>query len=371
MKKVIAFYLPQFHEIPENNQWWGEGFTEWTNTKKSIPLFKNHYQPRIPYSNNYYDLTDIKSIEWQVELAKTYNIHAFCFYHYYFKDGKKLLEKPVEIFLQNKQCDLNFCFSWANEPWSRRWNGKDKDLLMNQDYGGVKEWTDHFYYLLPFFKDNRYIKENNCPIFLIYKPEDISCLSEMISLWNNLALEQGFNGISFIATIRNVFTEITQAELFKHFVRFEPFYSLSKMTKKKKIGLFSNGTIRKTFVVLYETFKSFMFSVGLGSFSCFDYVETWRQINSIETPNEKDILGAFVDWDNSPRRGRKAIIFKGANPKSFGINFSALIKKAKQFSSEYIFINAWNEWAEGTYLEPDSRYGDGYLIQISNALNEK
>src|ERR1700733_12829635 len=139
MIKIVALYLPQFHEIPENNEWWGNGFTEWVNTKNSKPLFKGHYQPREPLNDNYYNLLDANTIAWQASLAKSYGLYGFCFYHYWF-DGKKLLEKPAEILLNNTGIDLNYCFSWANESWVRSWDGRGKDVLMQQNYGGSSDW---------------------------------------------------------------------------------------------------------------------------------------------------------------------------------------------------------------------------------------
>ena len=164
--KIIAFYLPQFHEIPENNKWWGKGFTEWVNVKKARPLFENHNQPRVPLNKNYYNLLDEKTQKEQVKLANDYGLYGFCFYHYWF-DGKLLLEKPVEKFLENKSLDTHFCICWANEHWTNAWANKEAKVLIEQKYGNKKEWKEHFDYLLNFFKDDRYIKENNKPLLVI------------------------------------------------------------------------------------------------------------------------------------------------------------------------------------------------------------
>ena len=158
--KIIAFYLPQFHRIPENDKWWGEGFTEWTNTKSSKPLFKGHDQPKEPLNDNYYNLLDKDTRKWQGELAKKYGIYAFCYYHYWF-NGKLLLQKPIEKMLNQNEPNLPFCMCWANEPWSRSWDGREKEVIMPQAYGEKKQWKKHFDYLLPFFKDTRYIKVGN------------------------------------------------------------------------------------------------------------------------------------------------------------------------------------------------------------------
>ena len=194
--KIIAFYLPQFHEIPENNKWWGKGFTEWVNVKKARPLFENHNQPRVPLNKNYYNLLDEKTQKEQVKLANDYGLYGFCFYHYWF-DGKLLLEKPVEKFLKNKSLDTHFCICWANEHWTNAWANKEAKVLIEQKYGNKKEWKDHFDYLLNFFKDDRYIKENNKPLLVIYRPELIDCLKEMLEFWDEEAKKHGFAGLDF------------------------------------------------------------------------------------------------------------------------------------------------------------------------------
>ena len=164
--KIIAFYLPQFHSFPENDEWWGKGFTEWTNVKRAKPSFKGHYQPRIPLNKNYYNLTDVNALKWQADIAKKYGVYGFCYYHYWF-DGHMLMEKPMEIMLQNKEVDLPFCICWANENWTKAWAQHSRKVLIAQTYGDKKDWEKHFYYLLPFFKDKRYIYKDGMPIFVI------------------------------------------------------------------------------------------------------------------------------------------------------------------------------------------------------------
>jgi len=165
--KVVALYLPQFHTIPENDTWWGEGFTEWVNIKKAIPLFENHHQPRMPLQDNYYNLADPDVMRWQASIAKEHGVYGFCFYHYWF-DGKLLLQKPIENFLENKDIDIHFCISWANEHWTDQWVSEKWNVLIEQRYGERDEWKVHFDYLLPYFKDDRYIKVDEKPVFVIY-----------------------------------------------------------------------------------------------------------------------------------------------------------------------------------------------------------
>ncbi len=209
-------YLPQFHRVPENDEWWGEGFTEWTAVREATTLFDEHEQPRVPLNENYYDLLDKNTMEWQAKLLKKYGVDGFVFYHYYFAHGKKILEKPVENLLEWKDININYCFSWANESWIRSWsklniegnawsplkdnNKSGKQVLLSQEYGNKAIWKDHFDYLLPFFNDERYIKIQNKPVFMIWRPEIIFVLDQMIDYWQELAKKNGFDGIFFIST---------------------------------------------------------------------------------------------------------------------------------------------------------------------------
>ena len=193
--RIIAFYLPQFHDIPENDEWWGKGFTEWVNVKKAKPLFEGHAQPRVPLNNNYYNLLDDNIKIWQSEIAQKHGIYGFCYYHYWF-NGKLLLEEPMEQMLKNKEITIPFCICWANEQWTKAWVGENK-VLIAQKYGDKNEWAEHFYYLLPFLKDERYIYEKGKPLVVIYRPNIIPCLNEMLDYWVELAKKNGLNGITF------------------------------------------------------------------------------------------------------------------------------------------------------------------------------
>lgn len=359
--KMIAFYLPQFHAIPENDEWWGKGFTDWVNVKKANKLFAGHEQPRIPLNNNYYDLSKAEAIRMQTELAHKYDVYGFCFYHYWFAGGKKLLEKPSEILLANKDIDLPFCFSWANEPWARTWDGRNSSILMPQEYGTEKEWKEHFEYLLPFFKDNRYIKENNCPIFVIYKSSSIKECLAMMNMWNSLAREAGFNGIHFVETLRGKNDE-TRKLPFSAKVEFEPsitdfnipFWDLFYRRIRKRLINLVNKVLKTSFP-LYKPWT-------------FAYIAN-RSLNHFSPKGT--YAGAFVGWDNTPRKGLSGTIILPPTKDEFK---DYLRKKIwitqNKYETNYIFINAWNEWAEGTYLEPDQMNGYLYLESIRDVLNE-
>ena len=355
--KIIAFYLPQFHEIPENNEWWGQGFTEWTNTRKAKSLFKGQDQPKEPLGDNYYDLLDDKIKLWQINLAKEYEIYGFCYYHYWF-NGKKLLEKPMEQMLQNKELDLPFCISWANEPWTRAWDGKTRDTLIGQNYGEKDDWENHFNYLLSFFKDERYIKVNNMPMVVLYKLESIPNNQEMIIFWNKLAQKNGFDGIHLVETL-NGLQKKPCSEYSNAVIQFEPNYTIHHDRK------FIDKITNKLLNIISMPFK------GKNIYKAFNYDITWRRIikRKMKFNNKKIYTGAFVDWDNTARKGEKATFFIGATPKKFYKYLKLQIYKTKKIhNSEFLFINAWNEWAEGTYLEPDKKHNYEYLQMVKKAV---
>lgn len=356
--KVIAWYLPQFHEIEENNKWWGKGFTEWTNVKKSKSLYRGHNQPREPLNDNYYDLSEVKTLEWQADLAKKYGIFGFCFYHYWF-DGDLLLQKPMEILLRNKEIDINYCISWANEPWTRSWDGKNSKILKDQKYGNEKNWEKHFCYLLPFFLDERYIKVENKPMMLIYKTQSIPNCNEMMNYFIRRAMENGFDGIHFIETIRDKNCDERNIPISGR-VEFEPSRTLSHLPIVKWKNRF-----RRTVIIFYnKVFKRNKIGNKVKNYS--DFFEKACKIK----PERNTYPGVFVGWDNSPRRGANATVFEKNPPEMFKRYLDLKMSNSELYKTEFTFINAWNEWAEGAYLEPDKKYGYEYLEVISE-FNKK
>lgn len=369
--KPIAFYLPQYHSIPENDMWWGKGFTEWDNVRKSVPLFRGHNQPEVPLNANYYNLLDENIQEEQARIAKEYGIYGFCYYHYWFS-GKLLLEKPMENMLKNKNVDIPFCVCWANETWSRTWDGKASDILIKQDYEGSPEkWKKHFEYMLPFFKDERYIKHENKPMMLIYKPQLFPQCEAMMEYWDELAVENGFNGIYWGYQHRSAFDSDISTKIFDFGVEFEPFFTvreieIEKEKKYKELGQF--GEILKKIQFLAWKVKKRVLNTPI----LFDYEKIWNRIIEREPCRENLYPGAFTSWDNTPRRGRKGTVFKGASPQKFEQYIKKQVLRAKMvYNSEYLFINAWNEWAEGAHLEPDELNGYGYLKAVKSALENR
>ena len=350
---VIAWHLPQFHQIPENDKWWGEGFTEWTNIKKAKPLFKGHYQPRVPLNNNYYNMLDKETMQWQHQISTAYGVDAFCYYHYWF-DGKMLLEKPMENLLEWKDIPQKFCISWANEPWSRTWSGThDKEVLMPQKYSGEEGWKKHFDYLIKFFLDERYIKVDNCPVFLLYRANSIPDCDAMIECWDKWAKENGLNGMHIIETINAFQTESVCCNS-KATVKMRPM-------KQTKRGSFFTRAIRKMKRILNR---------------CYGKVPV-EQLYSmiIKEYNNAVALGyskpsydsGFISWDNAPRRANNALIYIKESPKLFENFMTQMFQIAKKDNAPFLFFNAWNEWCEGTYLEPDEKYGYAYLEALKRA----
>ena len=221
--KILAYNLPAFHRIPENDEWWGEGFTEWDNVRKGKPLYDGHIQPMIPYNGYYYDLSKKEDVIRQTELAKEYGVSGFVYYHYWF-NGKLLLEKPCEILLEAKEAEFDFCFCWANEQWARTWDGKDGQILMPQTFGGVEDWENHFQYLLKFFQDKRYIKRNNCPMLFVYSSSRIPKFDEMMKYWNSRIKKYGFDEIYLVEFISTVNPNAV-SKYSKSVTEFEPMYS--------------------------------------------------------------------------------------------------------------------------------------------------
>ena len=357
--QLIAFHLPQFHTFPENDEWWGKGFTEWTNTKKAVKLFPGHNQPREPLNDHYYDLTELKEMLWQMQLAEEYGLSGFCYYHYWF-NGKLLLHKPLEMIRDYDGHKLPYCLCWANEPWTRVWEGKGATVLMPQEYGGEKEWEEHFQYLLTFFRDPAYICIDGAPVLVIYRINSIPNAEDMVAYLKRRTKEEGFSGLYLVEEV-NCYQSSSCAEGSDALLQFEPLYSMTdgrSLTDKIRYKLLSMRFNKK-----YSS-----------SNQIYDYDVLWKRVLKprLKCPASKELfLGAFVDWDNTARKGKKGCIVMGCNPEKFGHYLAEQRKKAEENGNRYIFINAWNEWGEGTYLEPDKKRGYRYLEEIKKLFGEQ
>lgn len=368
-QKYIAIYYPQFHRIAENDKAWGKGFTDWERVKACEPLFDGHYQPRIPLDNKYYDASKPETIFEQASLAQKYGIDAFCFYHYWF-DGKLLLQKPMENFIANSSINMQFCISWANETWSKRWVGKANEIIQHQSHKPDRDiWRQHFEYLLKFFKDKRYILVDNKPMFLIYQPSIINKLNEMIDLWNELAIENGFSGIYFIATKRQKNMSNIDGEKFNAIMKFQPQEVVNSHMSKERgrlISIVSNisfyfpENIRNKFAALLDKRRKTTFIDS--DLVCEKIIQ--NAFSNSQNHKKKTFESIYVNWDNTSRYGAKANIYSHISPAKFGEILHKMKRKMIDNNSEYLFINAWNEWAEGAYLEPDEMFKYKYLDEL-------
>lgn len=361
--QIIANYLPQFHQISENDRWWGEGYTEWTAVKNAVPVFEKHRQPRIPLEG-YYDLSDKSAIKRQANLATEYGIDGFGIYHYWFSSKQNLLTKPAEIILKNKDIDISYMFIWDNASWRRTWsrvkfsndwttlyenNEIDKSVgnngvLAQLVYGDEGEWKAHFNFLLPYFQDRRYIKVSGKPVFAIFNQDnEPTKIRKMLSFWNQLAQENGFTGIYTIGKINAKHINILDEEF-----KYQPIWDGWKV----------------------KTIYSLAKRVFLPKQHYFNYDKIWNNIikNARKDAQKNINFGAFVDYDDSPRRGADGTMVIGAAPEKFEKYFTELLKISNENNKKFLFITAWNEWGEGAYLEPDTDYEFAYLEAVRNAV---
>ncbi len=363
--KIFAAYLPQYHETEENNRFWGDGFTDWVSVKKAKPLFAGHMQPKVPLNRNYYDLSDCAEIVKQVHMARQYGIDGFNIYHYWFENGHKALYKPAEALLKNKDIDIEFFFTWDNSSWKRTWSnvvGNDwvveedntkKDLseyLLKMDYGKENDWKEHFEYLLPFFRDERYLKIDNKPVFMFFTNIEIETLKKMVAFWENLAKENGFEGI-YVATQKGPF--------FAHKNFDAEFYYQPHHAGWAKENALKNR-IRKLWFLNHKK-----------KLRKYSYDSVYKKVIA-ESRHAMlgNILGAFVAYDDTPRRGNNGTILVGDSPEKFCKYFEEIYKIARARQDNLLLLTAWNEWGEGTFLEPDESHGYRYLESIRSVVGK-
>ena len=352
--RLIAFYLPQFHPIPENDEWWGKGFTEWTNVRKTRPLFKGHYQPIEPGEFGYYDLRDPRIRKIQAETAEKYGIEGFCYWHYRFEDGKRLLEMPFNEVLKTGEPDFPFCLGWANETWKGLPHGlkNKKNVLIEQKYSGVNDYEAHFYEVLPALVDKRYITVDKKPLFLIYKPFINKELKVFIETWRNLAIRNGLPGIHFVG----------------HVIK------SGQIKSKDKFGYDSLNISRLYDIpILFKIYKRILkdiFNVPV-RYKYKTAVNFWLLRN--KEKEEFYFPTVVPNWDHSPRSGRNAVILHDSNPDIFKEHLRKAVESVKEKQEEHriIFLKSWNEWGEGNYLEPDAKYGYRYLEKIKEVLQSE
>lgn len=355
--KPIAIYLPQYHPIEENNKWWGEGFTEWTNVTKAKPRFKGHYQPHLPADLGFYDLRLEEARLAQEKMAKAFGIHGFCYYHYWF-NGKPLLHEPLDRKIKNLNEDFPFMMCLANENWTRAWDGLEREVLINHKYTDEDD-IEHMKYLCnKFFKDSRYIKHDGKPVFLVYRPKLFPDIKNTIERWRNVARDLGIGELHLGYMQSWGVTDDPSSMGFDFAVEFQPnFPSFSNFFYK---------ALNKFNYLLHD-----ILNIGKEKDRVFDYakftkLQMQKKFNPLVSP------GIIPMWDNSSRRKTKAFIFSNSTPTAYG-NWLRHIKEKYPWQSnkeKFLFINAWNEWAEGNHLEPCQKWGTQYLKMTKKVFSE-
>lgn len=355
--RLIAFYLPQFHPIPENDAWWGKGFTEWTNVAKAKPLFRGHYQPHIPADLGFYDLRLPEVRQAQAEMAREYGIHGFCYYHYWFH-GKQLLERPFREVLESGQPDFPFCLCWANESWTRTWDGKESNVLVQQTYSEQDDLS-HIQALLPALLDPRYIRLGGKPLLLVYRATQLPNPRRTAQIWREEAVRAGLEGLC-LCRVESLLDERADPSTlgFDAAVEFQPDWAvLDKHLRKgffwrvlTKLGV-SSAAFQPYYVCDYQDLVTLSLQKPVPSYKRFPCV----------TPM----------WDNSTRRKSRALILTNSSPLLYEKWLALVLQRVMQDDSKhkYVFINAWNEWGEGNHLEPDLRHKRSYLESTLRALN--
>ncbi len=360
--RLIAFYLPQYHRIPENDKWWGKGFTEWTNVTKARPLFRGHYQPHFPADLGYYDLRVPETRTAQAEMAREHGIEGFCYWYYWFA-GKRLLERPFCEVLESGKPDFPFCLSWANQTWTGIWHGAPDRILIEQTYPGVKDYESHFYTVLDAFSDRRYITIEGKPVFVVFCPQELPDPKRFTDRWRELAIKSGLKGIYFIgmagpswiptdysfdASIPSVFG-----------ISFFNSYRSSRSYLYRICRKLASKGMRRLYRELYSKPLVYLYK---------------DVIKQLTPPLKKDFDQypcVIPNWDNTPRSGVRGFVFHNSTPELFRIHLKEAIAQVYEMPNDkkVVFVKSWNEWAEGNYLEPDQKFGKAFLEVIKEEMS--
>ena len=356
--KIIAFYLPQYHPIPENEMWWGKGFTEWTNVARAKPLFKGHYQPKIPADLGFYDLRYPEIKKQQADLAKEAGISAFCYWHYWLGDGKRILNKPLEDVVASGKPNFPFCLGWANHDWQKKdWTPDAsiivKKTLLKQTYSGIEDDTKHFYEMLPAFKDERYFKVDGRLVFTIFRPDSLPKTKQFFSTWNELAKKNKIPSFYFVACV------VDKNEINKYLSYGYDLVNLNLLNYAFNIKYTKLMMIYRFFVTKF-----------LSHLNIVRYSEAIKIFNDGLNCHNNVAPTIIPNWDHSPRSGRFGHIITGSNPQLFAKHVDEILDSVKDKREKVIFLKSWNEWGEGNYLEPDLRYGKQYISSLRDALEK-
>ena len=345
---IIAYYLPQYHRLKFNDDYWGKGFTEWTNTAKAKPLFKGHYQPHIPADLGFYDLNVRDTRIAQAQLAQEYGINCFCYWHYWLSENYQIMEMPFNEVLKDKEITLPFCLAWANHDWH---NVKTREVIIKQKYGGIHDYKEHYASLRKAFEDKRYLKLSGKPVFAIFSPFEIPNPQEFFDCWNELAVKDGFKGVFFIAIVKRD-NEIDKALSLG--------FDAVNIMRLQEFE-FQRSPISK----LISSIKSKWFHLPYRH----EFKNVMKYFTSPRDREEKVFPTIISGWDHTPRSGKKGLILDNFTPDVFSKHIEDVFNQIKDKENRIVFIRAWNEWAEGNHLEPDLKYGLGYLESIQKNLH--
>ncbi len=352
--RVIAYYLPQFHPIRENDEWWGKGFTEWTNVTKATPLFRGHYQPQLPADLGFYDLRVPEVREQQAEMARAYGIEGFCYWHYWF-NGKQLLDRPLAEVRASGSPNFPFCVGWANESWTRRWTGEETEVLLKQTYSKEDDLA-HARWLAETFADPRYIRVDGRPLFVLYRAPALPDAARTTETFRAECVRLGVGEPYIVGRD----THTTGLDLRKWGC------DISESSAPNLAAL--PGAFRPAGV--RDLVRNAALGIASARLKVFDYEDACRRMERVRPTDHPFIPGFFVGWDNTARRGTKAIVLVGATPEAFERGLRRVIDSVRDRAPDHriVFLNAWNEWAEGMSLEPSRLYGHGFLEAVKRAV---
>lgn len=377
--RILAFYLPQYYPIPENDEWWGKGFTEWTNVAKAKPLFRGHYQPRIPADLGFYDLRLQEVREAQAAMARDAGIEGFCYYHYWFGNGRQLLERPFNEVLNSGKPDYPFCLCWANHDWTNKtWKKgsslKTDSIIMKMEYS-IDDDIRHFKHLLPAFRDKRYITVDGKPLFGIWAPNSIPDLRGFIQRWRGLALENGLPGLHLVGYTANATGRSIRGNRLSLWATDKAAEHYQALLDQGLDAVISSGLSRgqamcqgRMKMLAYFLSKHTIFPINNRT----DYKKTMENYYVEEDRWENVYPTLMPQWDRTPRAGIKTNPLTNSTPEKFEktIDTALSLIKDKQPEHQILFLKSWNEWGEGNYVEPDLKFGHGYLDAIRNAINK-
>lgn len=379
--RVIALYLPQFHPIPENDEWWGKGFTEWTNVARAKPLFRGHDQPRIPADLGFYDLRMPEIREQQAELARGAGVEGFCYWHYWFGNGRRILERPFTEVLESGKPNFPFCLAWANHSWtSKTWQktGRRSEVLIDQRYDGEADYLAHFRAVLPAFRDPRYIRVDGKPMFVIYDVRAIPDLGVFLRLWREEALANGLSGIHFVAYSESTSSWRIGPDGGKHRIIPRPDMAQEVYQSLLALGvdaIASSGKNRAEMLAKGRCARLVSIALHLAGMDRaqrpYDYREIIKNLFVPEDAWENVYPMVIPQWDRSPRTGSCYDVYRGSTPDLFRESAREAISLVRKKKPEHqiIFARSWNEWAEGNYMEPDLTFGRGYIEALKSAIN--